>query len=461
MQGNTPSTTALGRSESVVPIWLLAALLVAFSGALSPSALAGHINERLEAVVRAGLGGLGIVLFVVGLLATGRVRFVPMAVFGLLPWVYLVCLALQRDQLAGAFAYVYKFAPYLCAGVFFWLVARVSDRALLWTVLGVGTLISLRALFVFLFPYSSPERSEVVGAMDAFYVFEWVGNLPRVFYPGMSLIFLGLLLSVRGMMRLHGREQLACFAYLVIGSAGLLVSMIRGMILIAACLLVVEAAWCLRDPQADGIRKRNVLVGGLFAVAALIAAMLLSGYGEQLWKATGDLAGTERVTFDKKNLDWRQDQADAALSMMKTDQDWLLGMGTVATVPLSGGETVNELHFGYHSILWTFGILGVVVLVTMLLHSLAGGLIGPRDRVFWREMWLAIVFFSAAGGYTPLFTIPDGAMVMALSTVYVWMPRRARRAEQAASYAGSVASPTPRVAPVPSPARLWGSRATH
>jgi len=194
----------------------------------------------------------------------------------------------------------------------------------------------------------------------------------------------------------------------------------------------VQAAWCVIDSKADWRKRLNLVTGALLLLGTLTGVALVSGYGDALLKRFADVGSSDRLTLDDRNMRWREDQADAAFSMMKDSADWIVGIGPTATVPLSHG-TMNELHFGYHSVLWTFGLVGLSLLVLTLLHTLAGAFVGPRKRAYIREAALATIFMAITGAYTGVFTVPDCAIVLALAAGYLWVPRfagDAARSEQ-------------------------------
>ena len=434
----------------------LAAILCIYSGALSPIAFALQIHPRLGGMVRGGLALLALPLLVVGFCLNGRLRFPAMALFGLLPYVYLVGTALTQSHLEGAYSYLYKCAPYLCAGVVWWLLYRIRDRALFWLLVSLGAFVSLRALFVFLFPTLAPQRDPLSDDADGFLVYELVGALPRVFYPGMAVIFLGLAVSLRGVIRERGGQQAASAAFLVLGSLGLLVTMTRGLLIIGAFLLFLQALWILNDARLSANRKLNFALIALSVGGTVLAVALAGGLGSRLLGGVADVASSDRLTLDDRNLVWREKQADAAFSLMKSDRDWLVGMGTTASVPLAHG-TLNELHLGYHTVLWTFGLLGLTILLTMVGQAVLGGWYGPRARPYWREMWIAVVFVAANGVYIPTFTLADFGIVLVIATAYVWLPHPVRsEAETEVGPAGATWRPRPQagLAHTP-PRRRW------
>ena len=437
-------------------ILALVGIFVIYSGALSPISLALQVNPRLGGVVRGGFALIGLPLLIAGFCLNRRWEFAPMALFGLLPYIYLLYGAFTRNHLEGSYIYLYQFAPYLCAGLIWGILVTGYDRVLFWTVLGLGTCISLRALFVFLYPDLAPHYDPISESADGFIVYEFIGAFPRVFYPGQAMVFLGLALCVRGVIRASGRDRMICAAFLCIGSLGLLVSMTRGLILIGAVLLVVEVLWTLNDARVALNRKLNVLVVGLSVGATVLGVVLASGYGDRLLRGMADVASSDRMSLNDRNLIWREKQADAAFSMMKSDRDWVVGMGTTASVPMGHG-TNNELHLGYHSVLWTFGLVGLTILIIILTSALAGGIWGPRARPYWREMWIVLLFLAAIGTYTPVFTMADYAVVLVLAATYVWLPCPVRsEAETGVGPAGATWRPRPQagLAHTP-PRRRW------
>lgn len=432
------------------PALALAAVLVVYSGVFSPISTAAHFGG-LGGAARGILGVSALLLLGLGFVFNNRIRFPAFALFGILPYVYLLCLSLRQTQLEGAYNYLHKLAPYLCAGLIWYLLTRTSDRAVFWTILILATLISVRALAVFVFPNFGSQPNELQDTTDSFFVFEYIGAYARVFYPGQALVFLGLALAVRGVIRASGRERAACAFFLVLGSAALIATMIRGLLIIGACLLIVEAIWTLNDARISTNRKLNVVMIGVALATGLLGVLLASGYGDKMLKGVSDVTASERLSLDDRNFVWRQRQADAAFSMMKTDQDWLIGLGPTASVPLAQG-TLNELHFGYHSIVWTFGFVGLAILLVGLLHALAGGLYGPRERLYWRENWIAVAFVVLNGGYVPALSIADFAIVLVFSAAYVWAPRPRSGAEERVQPIYGVGPAWPHLA---APPRRW------
>src|SRR5690349_21629350 len=125
--------------------------------------------------------------------------------------------------------------------------------------------------------------------------------------------------------------------------------MTRGLLLIATVLPGLQSLWMLLCALISTNLKLSFTVDWIGVAAAAEVIGIVSGLGSRMLKGVGDLGSSDRLSLDERNLIWRQNQADIALSMMHSEKDWLVGMGPTANVPMASQYT-NELHFGYHSI---------------------------------------------------------------------------------------------------------------
>lgn len=112
-------------------------------------------------------------------------------------------------------------------------------------------------------------------------------------------------------------------------------------------------------------------------------------------------------------------------------------MGTHTLIPsnpdLLTGAT-NDLHYSYHSILWTFGYVGLGLLV-------AFGIVQPLVRAVWARGQLVLPFafttlyIALVGAYTIVFTTPDWNFALCLCAAYLnaraWKRQPSSRRETA------------------------------
>lgn len=405
------------------PVIALAAVIVVYTGSLSPVFIATALSARLGGMTRGAIALSGCLLLGIGALLNNRVRLRAAVLLGVIPYLYLFVILLRGETTDGAFVYLYYFAPFLFAGLLWALLRRVTDRQFFWTIAAVGSLIAVRAILVFIFPDRLGPAREFAAGTDAFFAFDYVGALPRVFFPGQGLLFAGMAIAWHEIMYGRGRSQLAAIPFLLLELAGLLVAMTRGVTILTVLMFALLVVWTLLDSRARGRRRLNVLAGGIvLLVAALGAVALLSDS-----KSLLDLESSDRLSLNEHNLVWREDQMHDAFSMMKTDTDWVFGVGPNRFVPGAASEN-NQLHLSYHSVVWTFGFVGLGVLVAVLLTGILAPLFVRERREYWRPMWMTILFIAAVGTYTPTFGTVDWNLALMLATAYLWLPGAARAA---------------------------------
>ncbi|WP_216327541.1 hypothetical protein [Deinococcus aestuarii] len=410
-------------SRRKVDFWLHAALFSLYLGTLSVFGFAERLNETLGNLALMGLLGLTLGLLTFTVLRTRRVPLFGLVLLGLLPYAHFASFWATGAPTTGAFVYLYKFAGFLLVPFVWWWVRRHDDDQVERVIMLLALVGAVRALLAFALPGLHPGAAGGGGPSfaDDFGIYERVSGLARVFYPGMALMFLGLLMSVENMLAGRARRLWPELFKAGLFLTALLVTFSRGTIIFAVALTLLYVLVRLVQRPAAHLRVARVTLGGLMALSALAVVLSFSSLGASLGPALSGLERSDRLSLDRTNIDWRERQADLAFTLVNDDQERVLGVGTNTLIPsnldLRTGTT-NDLHYSYHSILWTFGYVGLGLLVIF-------GIVQPLARAVWaRGRWVlpfafTTLFIALVGSYTIVFTSPDWNFMLGLCAAYL------------------------------------------
>ncbi|GMA13851.1 hypothetical protein E5F05_17425 [Deinococcus metallilatus] len=410
-------------SRRKVDFWLHVGLFGLYLGTLSVFGMARRLDSSVGNAALFGLLVLTAVLLAYTALRTRRVPLFGLVLLGLLPYLHYLVFLVTGSSTDGAYIYLYKFSGFLLAP-FLWLWARTHDDGQVGRVLTLLALITaLRALLAFALPGLHPGAGGTHAAAfaDDFGIYERIGGLARVFYPGIALIFLGLLMALENLLSGRSRWVWPEVGKILLFVAALLVTLSRGTVIFAALLITLYVLVRLLQVRAAGWRLARLAVGGLIAINALALAFSFSSLGASLDTSLTGLEHSDRLSLDRHNIDWRERQVNLAFTLVDTEEERLFGVGTHTLIPsnpdLLTGST-NDLHYSYHSILWTFGYLGLALLVVF-------GIVQPLLSAVWaRGRWVlpfafTTLFIALVGAYTIVFTSPDWNFMLGLCAAYL------------------------------------------
>lgn len=422
-------------SRREVKFWLYAGVFSLYLGTLSVFGVLHRLSGALGDVALLGLLALTFALLALAAVRTRGVPLFGLVLLGLLPYGHYLTFLVTDAPTTGAFIYLYKFGGFLLAPAVWWWVRRHDDAQVERMVTLLGLVIAVRALLAFALPGLYPGRAGngLPEFADDVLVYERVGSIARVFFPGMALVFLGLVMSLEQVLAGHARRVGIELAKVAVFLAALLVTLSRGTLIFAALLVTLYIFVRLWQVRAAGWRLARIVLGGLVAANALALVLIFSSLGASLGGSFGGLLRSDRVTLDRGNIDWRERQVDLAFGLVNTTEERLFGVGTNTLIPsdptwLSG--TTNDLHYSFHSILWTFGYVGLGLLVLF-------GIVQPLVRaVRARGRWVlpfafTILFIALVGSYTIVFTSPDWNFMLCLCAAY--LNARALRAQRVAT----------------------------
>lgn len=411
-------------SRRSLDFWLHLALLSLYLGTFSVFGVLKRLSSGLGSAALLGLVLLTLALAGCAVWRAQRFALAGIVLLGLLPFGHFAYFYLSGASTDGAFIYLYKFAPFVLAP-FLWRWARDHDDALIERTLTLlGLVVAVRALVAFAVPSLAvaPSRAE---AADDFVIYEWVAGLPRVFFPGMALLFFGLITSLDKVFSRAGRGVQLELAKAALFLAALLTTLSRGTILTAVLLAALYVALKLFRARGVRLRKTQLLLGGLFALSGLMAAVAVTPLSDSLTRTVERLRGQERFSLNGRTLDWRDRQSQLAFSLVNTDEKRALGVGTntsiVADIENPNPWVVtNDIHYSYDSIRWTFGWLGLGLLVGFAIVQPLGraAVTRPRARLVW-PFALTAVFIAVIGTYTIVFTVPDWNVMLCLCAAYL------------------------------------------
>lgn len=401
-------------------------LFTLHAGALSVFGFLQRLNPALGSAAFLGFVLLNVALL---LYVVWRVKRLPMwglVAFGLLPYVMFAAYQLSGAPTTGSFAYLYKFAPFVFAP-FMWLwMRRANDETVERIFTIIALIVALRALIAFALPGMHVGRagSGAPSYWDDFLIYERVGPLARVFYPGMSLAFLGLLLSIENVFSARARNVRLEVIKAALFLSALLVTLSRGTIAFAVLLTLVYVIVKLWRTRTARTRMGRFLMAGLLGLSALSLLFAVTPLESTVRGATAQFAGSERFSLDQGNIDWRVQQVDLAFALVNTPEERVLGVGTNVGIPDDiknlFGPTTNELHYSFHSILWTFGYLGIGLLVLFgFLQPLARTLLNRAQGKLVLAFGFVAVFIALVGSYTIAFTLPDWNFLLITAVAYL------------------------------------------
>ncbi|MFT2719025.1 O-antigen ligase family protein [Deinococcus sp. A31D244] len=437
-----PPTRSAGRSDmrftrDQVDFWGYAALFSLFLGTFS-------IFGTLNAVSPGAASGAMLLWLGVTWLGAGltllHLRRLPLPgallmLLGLMPYGYFAWLYLTGAPMVGAFSYFYKFSSLLLFPVVYLWCQRRSDARIEGTLMLLATVLAVRVLVAFAVPGLFPGRAGngQAALWDDVTIYERIGPMARVFYPGVALQFFALIVSVeRALTRQEGMRLEVARAALFL--CALLFTLTRGFLLTAAALVALYVAVRWLTTHVSQRRRVRLLtgltllgLGGAVVIATTPAGMAVTRLAEQY-------AGQERFSLDGTNIDWRAEQAQLAFTLIQTPEQRWLGVGTNVTIPEdikapNPWETTGELHYSFHSVQWTFGYVGLNLLIW-------GGLALPLlSALRWRlrsplalALLTTLAFIAVIGSYTIVFTNADWNFM--LVTCGAFLLARAQQAEQ-------------------------------
>lgn len=410
-------------SRRKLDFWLHAGIFSLYLGTLSVLGLARRLDDTLGNAALFGLLVLTLALLVYAVLRTRGVPLFGLVLLGLLPFVHYVAFVATGASTVGAYIYLYKFGGFLLAP-FVWLWVRRHDDSQVERVLMLlGLVTALRALLAFALPGLHPGGGGT-GApafADDFSIYERVGGLARVFYPGMALMFLGLLISLERVLSGRSRRVWPDVLTAALFGAALLVTLSRGTVIFAVLLTSLYVLVRLVQRPAAHLRLARVGLGGLVALNALALVLTFSSVGAAVDTSLVGLTRSDRLTLDRANITWRERQVRLAFNLVNTEERRVFGVGTHTLIPgnpdLLTGAT-NDLHYSYHSILWTFGYVGLGLLVGF-------GIVQPLLRALRARGQLVLpfafttLFIALVGAYTIVFTTPDWNFMLCLCAAYL------------------------------------------
>ncbi|ADV65812.1 hypothetical protein Deima_0148 [Deinococcus maricopensis DSM 21211] len=406
--------------RDTLDIWLHAALFSLYLGTLSVIGTASRL----------GLGSvsmLGLILLTLTLTASAawRARSVPLlgvTLLGALPFAHLAVGVLGGGSTDGSFVYLYKFSGYLLIPyLWVWACTRTDER-IERTLMLIATFIAVRALATFVLPALGRDH---VGLADDFIIWERVGPLARVFFPGQGLMFLGLMIALRGVFVARGQDlkREGLRAALFMGALGVTFS--RGSLIFAALLATLFILVRFARQRAASSHKARLVLGALMALNAAGVAVFLTPLATPAGQFVTQFRGQERFSLDPRNLDWRAEQVRAARLLIRTDEDRAFGVGTATHIPEDvahpiPGQVTNELHYSYASVQWTFGNVGLALLAVFGIAQplLRAAIRRPATRLALPAA-LTLAYIALCGAYTITFTSTDWSFMLALCGAYL------------------------------------------
>ncbi|UBV44314.1 O-antigen ligase family protein (plasmid) [Deinococcus taeanensis] len=400
-----------------VDLWLHAALFSLYLGTVSVFGVTRRIDPALGSAAQ-----LGLILLTWSLMlfAVWRSRRLPqggLLLLALLPYAHMLYFSAAGEPAGGAFSYLYKFSGFLIAP-YLWLWARHrDDRQIERTLMLLATLLAARAVLSF----AAPGLTTTAGRFaDDFTIYEWVGPLPRIFYPGMALVFYGLMVSLRNIFRAPDRQLSAETVRAVLFLAALAVNLSRGILMFAVLVTTLLLLVKFASARVAAVRKGRLVLTALLTVSGVSLLVVTTPLSDTLAQVAAGFSHQERFSLDQRNLDWRAQQVSAAFRLVETTEEQLLGVGTNTFIPESiehpvPGEVTNELHYSYDSVRWTFGLLGLALLVGfgLLQPALRLALVRPPSPLLL-PLVMTGGFIALVGIYTVVFTTADWSFVLSL-----------------------------------------------
>jgi len=372
----------VARQAILANAWLLLVVLLAFMAA------AMTFNTRLASALKRPA--------------------VSLVVFGTLPLIDFFSALIRSGVQPGIFTYLYKFAPYLT--VFYWIavVQRGGVKPLASAVKFYAAVISIRQISVFFLPGILGQRVQD-SVYDGTFVYALVGDVPRVFGPGAMLLTLAAYLYVGDWLR--GRLTSAGFIGFALAVGASATTLTRGTI----AVLVLGIAVTLVAGRRESRRSGRVTLSAMICLLTIGALLALTRSGSM--DAVASSAG-DRLSLDTTTFNWRYSQIERAF--LRSDGSpaaLLFGVGThtfISNDPKDHHLQVNELHFSYVSILWTFGMAGLALLLGAIVPALRTGWKMVRASPRTLEWFIGLCMFIVLGIYTPTFTQADSALGLTL-----------------------------------------------
>ncbi|MFC4637076.1 hypothetical protein [Deinococcus hohokamensis] len=405
-----------------VDLWLHAGLFSLYLGTLSVFGFTRRIDPALGSAAQLGLLLLTWTLLLFAMWRSKRLPLGGIVLLALLPYLHMLYFSATGEPSGGAFSYFYKFSGFLIAP-YLWVWARYRDDAQIErTLMLVALLLAARAVLSFAVPGLATTAGRFA---DDFTIYEWVGPLPRIFYPGMALVFFGLMVSLRNIFLTSGRQLTLETAKAVLFVAALAVNLSRGIMMFAVLVITLLLLVKFSSTRVSAGRKGRLVLTALLSVSGLTLLVVATPLSDTVSQVAAGFGNQERFSLDQRNLDWRVQQVRAAYRLVETDEERFLGVGTNTFIPESiehpvPGEVTNELHYSYDSVRWTFGYAGLVLLVGFALLQPFVRIVALRPQ---SPLLLPVVmttgFISLVGIYTVVFTTTDWSFVLSLCAAYL------------------------------------------
>ncbi|MFC4427045.1 hypothetical protein [Deinococcus navajonensis] len=405
-----------------VDLWLHAGLFSVYLGALSVFGNLRRIDPSLGSAAQLGLLLVTWSLLLFAVWRTKRLPLGGIVLLALLPYLHMIYFSAAAEPVNGAFSYFYKFSGFLMAP-YLWLWARFrDDRQIEGTLMVVALVLAARAVLSFAVPALTPTSGRFG---DDFIVYEWVGPLPRIFYPGMALVFFGLMISLRNIFLTSGRQLALETAKAMLFVGALAVNLSRGITMFAVLVTVLLVLVKFSSTRVSAGRKGRLVLTTLLSLTGVTLLVVATPLSDTVAQVAAGFSNQERFSLDQRNLDWRVQQVRAAYRLIETDEERLLGVGTNTFIPESiehpePGQVTNELHYSYDSVRWTFGLAGLALLVGFaLLQPVLRLLVIRPQGPLLLPMVLTGGFIALVGIYTVVFTTTDWSFVLSLCAAYL------------------------------------------
>ncbi|MVN87157.1 hypothetical protein GO986_10285 [Deinococcus sp. HMF7620] len=400
-----------------VDLWVHAGLFSLYLGTLSVFGVTRRLDPSLGSAAQLGLLLLTWSLLVFAVWRSKRVPLGGVVLLALLPYLHMIYFSATGESAGGAFSYLYKFSGFLMAP-YLWVWARFrDDDQIERTLMLVASLLAARAVLSFAVPGLAITSG---GFADDFTVYEWVGPLPRIFYPGMPLVFFGLMVSLRNLFLAADRQTTLELARSVLFAAALAVNLSRGIMMFAVVVTSLLLLVKFTSSRVAAGRKGRLVLMSLLALTGVTLVVVATPLSDTVAQVASGFSNQERFSLDQGNLDWRVEQMRAAYRMVETPEERALGVGTNTFIPESiehpvPGEVTNELHYSYDSVRWTFGVAGLALLVGFaLLQPVLRVLVIRPTSPLILPVVMTGSFIALVGLYTVVFTTTDWSFVLSL-----------------------------------------------
>jgi hypothetical protein len=352
-------------------MWFLARFVLAgiLGGSFGIHTVLCDLNEQVADLFLGATVLLALILGVIGarrLASTLPSSTWAFVCLGVLPLIHVSIIWARDDSTVGCFAYMYKMAPYCSIPYWVFVARRGSIRSIAVLVKALAIVTSVRLLLVFFLPGVFGVQTSSHAIYDGTYLYSMVGGWPRVKGPGTVLLVTAVLVYVAGWARREA--SLLGFTACLLAVGGIIATQNRSsfVVLVLGSLAVLAVTIV----QSRGHARGLVALSLAFACSTILGiALLVPGIQQDFEQVFGD-----RVTLDDANIVWRDLQLDRAFTSVGwTWRNTVFGAGTNTFVlkdqRIDLGAS-NELHYSFVSIYWTFGLLGIGLLMFGLIAVL-------------------------------------------------------------------------------------------